>query len=154
MANPRRARPVHKRLGAAARTARSGAVWIGDAIDFWRVGDFEPDERLLLHAEMKVPGDAWLEFRAKALDADHSELIQTAFFRPSPYWGRIYWYVLYPIHWFIFRGMAKRIVWAAEALARVALGQTVGGGIVDLSEAGETEATIPRTSVREPPGKE
>jgi hypothetical protein len=90
-------------------------IFIGDAVDFWRVGDFEPERRLLLHAEMKVPGDAWLEFRVQTLDAGQSELIQTAYFRPAPIWGYLYWYLLYPIHWIIFRGMARRIVQAADA---------------------------------------
>jgi uncharacterized protein YbjT (DUF2867 family) len=90
-------------------------VLVGDALDFWRVEAFLPGERLLLHAEMKVPGDAWLEFRVEPRDGGtHSELIQTAFFRPIPFWGRLYWNVLYPLHWFIFRGMATRIARAAE----------------------------------------
>jgi uncharacterized protein YbjT (DUF2867 family) len=89
-------------------------IWIGDAIDFWRVGDFDPDHRLLLHAEMKVPGDAWLEFRVRPLDDHTSMLIQTAYFRPTPFWGRLYWKSLYPIHRFIFRGMARNIARAAE----------------------------------------
>jgi len=91
-------------------------VFAGDAIDFWRVADVRPGRRLLLHAEMRVPGDAWLEFVVRPLGGDdnNSELAQTAFFRPSPLLGRPYWYLLYPIHWFIFRGMARGIVRAAE----------------------------------------
>lgn len=95
-------------------------VQVGDALDFWRVEDVTPDRRLLLHAEMKVPGDAWLEFgvRARAGDDQHpSELVQTAYFRPSPFWGRLYWGLLYPLHWLIFRGMAAGMVRAAEAPA-------------------------------------
>jgi uncharacterized protein YbjT (DUF2867 family) len=91
-------------------------VFVGDAIDFWRVEDVIPGERLLLHAEMKVPGDAWLEFRVRPLGAggDRSELVQTAYFRPTPWWGRLYWGLLYPIHRKIFRGMARGIARAAE----------------------------------------
>ncbi|MGP0063505.1 MAG: SDR family oxidoreductase [Isosphaeraceae bacterium] len=89
-------------------------VWIGDAIDFWRVGDFDPNRRLLLHAEMKVPGDAWLEFRVRPLDDHRSILIQTAYFRPTPFWGRLYWKSLYPLHRLIFRGMARNLALAAE----------------------------------------
>jgi uncharacterized protein YbjT (DUF2867 family) len=95
-------------------------IWIGDAIDFWRVGDFVPERSLLLHAEMKVPGDAWLEFRVQPLELDRSELVQTAYFRPARFWGQLYWYVLYPLHWLIFRGMARRIARAAEAPASAA----------------------------------
>ncbi len=90
-------------------------VFMGEAIDFWRVEDMIPGERLLLHAEMRVPGDAWLEFRVCPLDGgSRSQLIQTAFFRPIPFWGRLYWNVLYPIHRLIFRGMARKMAEAAE----------------------------------------
>ena len=83
---------------------------VGEAIDFWRVEDLIEGERLLLHAEMKVPGDAWLEFRVRPLaDCRQSELIQTAYFRPSPFWGRLYWHVLFPIHRMIFQGMARNM---------------------------------------------
>jgi len=66
-----------------------------------------------------VPGDAWLEFRVRPLgdDGHRSELIQTAYFRPIPFWGRLYWDVLYPVHRVIFRGMARRIARAAEGQA-------------------------------------
>lgn len=91
-------------------------VFLGEAIDFWRVEDMVPGARLLLHAEMKVPGDAWLEFRALPLeDGSRSQLIQTAFSRPLPFWGRLYWNVLYPIHRLVFRGMARNIARAAES---------------------------------------
>jgi uncharacterized protein YbjT (DUF2867 family) len=94
------------------------SVRIGDAIDFWRVVDFVPGRRLLLHAEMIVPGDAWLEFRVEPVGDSNSELIQTAYFRPSPFWGRAYWYACLPLHWFVFQGMARGIVRAAERDAR------------------------------------
>lgn len=89
-------------------------VRIGDPIDFWRVEDIVPGRRLLLHAEMIVPGDAWLEFRVEPRDEGRSELIQTAYFRPSSFWGRAYWYACWPLHWFVFSGMARNIVRAAE----------------------------------------
>ncbi len=94
------------------------SVRIGDAIDFWRVEDVVPGRRLLLHAEMIVPGDAWLEFRVEPIDESHSELIQTAYFKPSPFWGRAYWYACFPLHWFVFQGMARNIIQAAERDAR------------------------------------
>ncbi len=90
------------------------SVRIGDAIDFWRVEDVVPGRRLLLHAEMIVPGDAWLEFRVEPRDDGHSELVQTAYFKPSPFWGRAYWYACLPLHLFVFAGMARNIVRAAE----------------------------------------
>ncbi len=90
-------------------------VLIGDAIDFWRVGDVEAGRRLLLHAEMKVPGDAWLEFRVEPLGEEQSTIIQTAYFRPTPFWGWLYWHALYPLHRLIFHGMVRAIARAAEA---------------------------------------
>jgi hypothetical protein len=77
----------------------------GDALDFWRVIYANREEkRLLLFAEMKLPGEAWLEFRIK-----DNVLYQTATFRPLGLWGRIYWYAVLPFHGFIFSGMIKKI---------------------------------------------
>ena len=78
----------------------------GDALDFWRVLVADKKEkRLLLFAEMKVPGEAWLEF-----DIDHNNILhQTATFRPKGIWGRLYWYLMIPFHYFIFSGMIKNI---------------------------------------------
>ena len=77
----------------------------GDALDFWRVIYANREEkRLLLYAEMKLPGEAWLEFKIK-----DNMLYQTATFRPLGLWGRIYWYAVLPFHGFIFRGMIKNI---------------------------------------------
>lgn len=78
----------------------------GDALDFWRVLLANKSEkRLLLFAEMKLPGEAWLEFRIDQNDVLH----QIATFRPKGLWGRLYWYSLTPFHYFIFGGMIKRI---------------------------------------------
>jgi hypothetical protein len=81
----------------------------GDALDFWRVllAD-ETNRRLLLYAEMKLPGEAWLEFQIIPRETG-GEIHQTASFRPHGLWGRFYWYSLYPIHVFIFRQLARRI---------------------------------------------
>lgn len=73
----------------------------GDALDFWRVIYADKKEgRLLLYAEMKLPGEAWLEFKLQ-----NEELIQTATFRPLGLAGRLYWYSVLPFHGFIFKGM-------------------------------------------------
>ncbi len=108
--------------GVGLRRGRRDSVSlrIGDALDFWRVADIVPGERLLLHAEMHVPGDAWLEFRVNAIDGRHSELVQTAYFQPVRFWGRLYWNLFFPAHHFIFRGMAENIARAAERDAAVA----------------------------------
>lgn len=81
----------------------------GDALDFWRVIVADrPSKRLLLYAEMKLPGEAWLEFKTIKED-QKTYLLQTATFRPRGLWGRIYWYALMPFHLFIFRNMARKI---------------------------------------------
>jgi len=78
----------------------------GDALDFWRVLLADKNSgRLLLFAEMKLPGDAWLEFRIQ-----DNVLFQTATFRPLGLWGRIYWYAVLPFHGLIFPGMIRNIV--------------------------------------------
>jgi hypothetical protein len=78
----------------------------GDALDFWRVifAD-KTQQKLLLYAEMHLPGEAWLEFKIE----DH-KLKQTATFRPRGLWGRLYWYAVLPFHGFIFSGMINKLV--------------------------------------------
>ena len=77
----------------------------GDALDFWRVLYADKKEgRLLLFAEMKLPGEAWLEFRIK-----DDKLIQTATFRPLGLRGRLYWFAVLPFHGFIFNGMLQKL---------------------------------------------
>lgn len=76
----------------------------GETIDFWRVEAYEPDQRLRLLAEMKVPGRAWLQFEVEPVDGG-TRIRQTAIFDPAGVLGLAYWYLLYPIHQFVFRGM-------------------------------------------------
>ena len=78
----------------------------GDALDFWRVMIADKDEkRLLLYAEMKLPGEAWLEFKINK----ENVLTQTATFRPLGLFGRLYWYSVLPFHGLIFKGMINKI---------------------------------------------
>jgi uncharacterized protein YbjT (DUF2867 family) len=91
---------------------------VGDAIDFWRVEAVEPDRLVRLRAEMKVPGRAWLQFQAETLGATRTRLIQTAFFAPKGLLGLLYWYLLWPVHGFIFSQLIRKV--AAGAVARVA----------------------------------
>lgn len=78
----------------------------GDTLDFWRVMIANKEEkRLLLYAEMKLPGEAWLEFK---IDKEEN-IIQTATFRPIGLLGRLYWYAVLPFHGFIFKGMINKI---------------------------------------------
>src|SRR5579871_6162861 len=91
----------------------------GTTLDFWRVQIYEPDRRLRLLAEMRVPGRAWLEFRAEP-DRESTVLRQGAYFEPHGLGGLVYWYLLWPIHEVMFRGMLRRIAAAAlnDAAAR------------------------------------
>ena len=83
---------------------------IGDALDFWRVVDLIPNQRLLLRAEMKLPGKAWLEFELR-----QETLVQTAFFVPHGLPGRLYWYAMLPWHRLIFPRLCRGIVERAQS---------------------------------------
>ena len=91
-------------------------IQVGDALDFWRVEAYEPDRRLMLYAEMKLPGRAWLEFEVTGVpgDANRSLIRQTAIFDPLGVWGRLYWYGIYPLHALVFRGMLRNIARAVK----------------------------------------
>jgi uncharacterized protein YbjT (DUF2867 family) len=94
--------------GVGLRRGRTSPTHLdnGDSLDFWRVilAD-KKGKRLLLFAEMKVPGEAWLEFRID----DENNLHQIATFRPRGIFGRLYWYAMLPFHYFIFDGMINNI---------------------------------------------
>jgi uncharacterized protein YbjT (DUF2867 family) len=80
----------------------------GDVLDFWRVEEFQPDRLLRLQAEMKVPGRAWLQFEVEPAPGG-STIRQTAIFDPHGFLGLLYWYVLSPLHAFVFEGMLRGI---------------------------------------------
>lgn len=93
--------------GVGLRRGRTNpdTIRVGDALDFWRVLYVNKEEgRLLLFAEMKLPGEAWLEFRV-----EENRLIQTATFRPLGILGRLYWYMVVPLHEIVFRGMLNKL---------------------------------------------
>lgn len=93
--------------GVGLRRGRTNPTTLspGDALDFWRVLYANREEgRLLLFAEMKLPGEAWLEFKI-----ENQQLIQTATFRPIGLAGRFYWMIVYPFHGFIFKGMLNKL---------------------------------------------
>jgi len=80
-------------------------IHAGDTLDFWRVLYANKDEkRLILFAEMKLPGEAWLEFKIQ-----DNILIQTATFRPLGLKGRLYWYLVFPLHGLIFKGLINEL---------------------------------------------
>lgn len=78
---------------------------MGDALDFWKVVDIKEGKRLLLYAQMKLPGQAWLEF-----DIQPTQLVQTAHFIPHGIFGRLYWYSVLPLHYLVFNDLAKTVV--------------------------------------------
>ncbi|KAA3606821.1 MAG: SDR family NAD(P)-dependent oxidoreductase [Planctomycetota bacterium] len=89
-------------------------VAYGEALDFWRVTDVENPKRLVLHAEMKVPGRAQLRFDIETLEENSSRLIQTARFVPRGLFGLLYWYAVWPFHYWVFGSMLKGIRRSAE----------------------------------------
>jgi hypothetical protein len=95
--------------GVGLRRGRKNAAEVsaGDALDFWRVIYVSREEkRLLMYAEMKLPGEAWLEFK---IDGNNC-VNQIATFRPLGLAGRLYWFAMLPFHFFIFKGMLNKIV--------------------------------------------
>ncbi|MDA0798987.1 MAG: SDR family oxidoreductase [Chloroflexi bacterium] len=81
----------------------------GDQLDFWRVEAVQPGEHLLLRAEMKLPGVAWLEFTASPCEAGATLLTQSSYFSPKGLSGVLYWQALLPIHRIVFNGLIRRV---------------------------------------------
>ncbi|MDB4835010.1 SDR family oxidoreductase [Cyclobacteriaceae bacterium] len=93
--------------GVGLRRGRTNETKLdaGDAVDFWRVLYANKEEgRLLLFAEMKLPGEAWLEFKIEG-----DKIHQNATFRPLGIMGRLYWYAVFPFHGFVFKGMVTKL---------------------------------------------
>jgi len=103
---------------------------LGDSLDFWRVEEIQPGNRLLLMAVMKVPGEAYLLFETTALSPRTTRLRSTALFRPRGLWGRLYWWLLLPVHKFIFTGLNRAIRERAAA----------GGGVLPVSSVSSSIA--------------
>ncbi|MBA4276671.1 SDR family oxidoreductase [Flavobacterium sp.] len=94
--------------GVGSRRGRTNKheIHSGDALDFWRVLYANKEEgKLVLYAEMKLPGEAWLEFKII-----NNTLYQSATFRPDGIWGKLYWYAVLPFHGFIFEGMINKLI--------------------------------------------
>ena len=89
---------------------------VGEPLDFWRVTDLQQDRSLALHAEMRLPGEAWLEWTIDP-DGEGSAVVQTARFRPRGLFGRAYWYGVLPFHSLVFPRLLHGIVQDAESLA-------------------------------------
>ena len=101
--------------GPGMRRGRSNeeTIAVGDRIDCWRVSRYEPDRKLTLAAEMKVPGRAWLDFEVQP-NGTGSTIRQTAIFDPKGLFGLLYWYLSFPLHQVVFAGMLRSI--AADAV--------------------------------------
>lgn len=101
--------------GAGMRRGRRDPdrLLAGDTVDFWRVEEIERDHLLRLAAEMRLPGRAWLQFEVEP-GGSGSVIRQTAIFDPVGVLGQLYWYLLYPVHQFVFGGMLGGIVHAVE----------------------------------------
>lgn len=100
--------------GVGGRRGRPpvGQLFVGDAIDFWRVEAYEPGRLLRLSAEMKLPGRAWLEFEVQP-QGDGATIRQTALFDPVGWSGLAYWYLVYPLHSLVFASMLESIAQTA-----------------------------------------
>lgn len=103
--------------GIGLRRGRRDAneLRVGDPVDCWRVETLEPNRRMRLIAEMKLPGRAWLEFEVEPTDGG-SRIRQTAVFDPVGLTGLAYWYSIYPLHEFVFRGMLSGLANSARQL--------------------------------------
>jgi len=88
-------------------------IRVGDTVDCWRVEQSEPNRRLRLQAEMRLPGRAWLEFEVEP-KGEGSQIRQTAEFDPVGLAGLGYWYLIYPLHQIVFAGMLRGIVRAGR----------------------------------------
>ena len=103
--------------GDSNRHRRSGGepLAAGDAVDFFRVERVETDHRLRLKTDMKLPGSAWLEFLLENTP-EGTVLHHAVIYEPKGFSGRVYWYLTYPAHAWVFRGMHKAIL--REAMLR------------------------------------
>jgi hypothetical protein len=109
-------------------------LYVGEALDFWRVEELCPGELLRLRAEMRVPGRAWLELRVEADDAGRTVYHQRALYHPRGLPGHLYWWSVWPFHGIVFGAMAHNIAGAAEDRRRT-------------DEAADEGAQEPRSTV-------
>ena len=102
--------------GVGLRKGRpeTGKIKLGDMFDFFRVVKVESNSMIRLKAEMKLPGDGWLQFEAEPVEDNLSSIVQTVFFAPKGLFGTVYWYLLHPIHRLIFAKMINKLASNAE----------------------------------------
>lgn len=104
----------------------------GEALDFWRVVGYERDHRLALRAEMKLPGQALLEFRIEPAGAARCTLHQVALFQPRGLFGLLYWYAIVPLHHIVFSGMLLGIQREALQIAAIPAKADSGASAPDM----------------------
>jgi len=92
-------------------------IYVGESLDFWRVEALEPNRLMRLRAEMKVPGDAWLQFESIPQENGKTLLTVNAFFDVHGVTGLLYWYAMYPFHKFIFDGLTNQLASRARLLS-------------------------------------
>jgi len=95
-------------VGISRGRRSASTLRLNDVIDFWRVEEILEDRKLLLRAEMKLPGMAWLEFKVED-EAGKSKLTATAYYETKGFWGKLYWYFFLPFHHVIFTNLLKEI---------------------------------------------
>jgi uncharacterized protein YbjT (DUF2867 family) len=95
-------------VGSSRGRRSSSSLRAGDVIDFWRVEDLQQETMLLLRAEMKLPGRAWLQFNVDRKEGGN-QLSVNAYYQPSGVLGKLYWYVCLPFHFLIFHNLIKQI---------------------------------------------
>jgi len=96
-------------VGTTRGRRSASGLRVNDVVDFWRVEEIQYSRQLLLRAEMKVPGYAWLEFRVDPISGDKNRLSVNAYYKTKGLWGRTYWYIFLPFHHFIFDDLIKQI---------------------------------------------
>jgi hypothetical protein len=101
-------------IGLARGRRDPDALALGDTIDFWRVVALQPPRRLMLLAEMRLPGAAALGFEVQPLDGGRARVTVTAYFHPAGAPGLAYWHALGPVHALLFPGLARAIAQRAE----------------------------------------
>jgi uncharacterized protein YbjT (DUF2867 family) len=95
-------------VGTSRGRRSDNSLRINDVLDFWRVEDLVSNKKLLLRAEMILPGKAWLEFQI-GRNSDQNEITVIAYFQPKGLFGRLYWYSFLPFHYFIFTDLLKQL---------------------------------------------
>lgn len=96
-------------VGTTRGRRSASTLRVNDVVDFWRVENVYYHRQLLLRAEMKVPGYAWLEFRVDPISGGKNRLSVNAYYQTKGLWGRTYWYIFLPFHHFIFNDLIKQI---------------------------------------------